>query len=475
MLSPDVTQHDEKIRHQISHDESTITMNTSTIPFTMHGDNDDKEDDRSVSVVLFCGLPASGKSSFISKLIQVLHSTEEETNDDHAQLYDDILLIDYDQITETEIQKLNENDTSAITTATTSADTNIDEHDTIAAWNQTRSNAISILEQKLTDFYSNTEKKRLLIILDDNFHLRSMRKQIFKSCQKFVMPINEATDDLSTQIIETTRNNTKIYFCVATINTPLQICLERNRRREGFKRVPDHVIHKMSQIIQIPTPNNNNNNSNDDINDENVSNNDNTIKHWENYQYIHTIQQNFPPNDSCYDEQIENFIRSFCSQIHTDKKNGIKPIPPPIDYDELEQEEIKRREIDRKIIDASHSHKADLILRHLVGVTCKTASSVTLKSNKGFYAKRSNMAKKTILSDLKKNPKTKFVLLEKDIDNSNEDDEIIVDWEKTILEPFLSIVLTTTQANNRTEENDENQSSLLKIKIEQGFHSFFAK
>ena len=123
--------------------------------------------------------------------------------------YDPIILIDYDEIAESivasttsstcaRITSPSEEETSALESASeanaeVSLDTVFSEQD-LKAWRECRNIALSRLEEELRQYFSSYHQERagdndaaadklkatnLLIILDDNFHLRSMRRDIY--------------------------------------------------------------------------------------------------------------------------------------------------------------------------------------------------------------------------------------------------------------------------------------------------------
>merc|ERR1711862_1041554 len=96
--------------------------------------------------------------------------------------------------------------------------------------------------------------RRLLILLDDNFYLRSMRRDIYKKYEK-KMYDHSLEEDAVKYYYGT------IYFPISSID----ICLERNKNRTRnyinnnnnndviVRCVPDHVIHRMNDKIEPPS------------------------------------------------------------------------------------------------------------------------------------------------------------------------------------------------------------------------------
>lgn len=153
---------------------------------------------RKTTVILFCGLPASGKSTLARQLVNE---------------YDGRALhLEYDAL---------EDSIVALQT----------EEERREAWNQAREVAIRQLEDHLRNNEATTEDddpSPRVILMDDNFHLRGMRKQIHRMLL----------------------NHKPVNFGVIWMQTPMQTCLDRNRQRD--RHVPVHVFEKMSQAMEPP-------------------------------------------------------------------------------------------------------------------------------------------------------------------------------------------------------------------------------
>ena len=141
------------------------------------------------TVVVLVGLPGSGKSTIARHLCQTRQSS---------------VHIEYDAVA-----------------------ASLSEEDDLAAWRRSRTAAVEDLKKHL-------KESPHLIVLDDNFHLRSMRKDIYQICRNHVV------------------NGMAIYFGVAFIETPVEICLDRNAKRGGRNRVGDDTITKMSATLEAP-------------------------------------------------------------------------------------------------------------------------------------------------------------------------------------------------------------------------------
>lgn len=219
-------------------------------------------------VLLLCGLPGSGKSSLARSL--------KESNVD---TFDRILHIEYDSITREQLQtqQQTENDNEDVFTK-----------DSLEAWRASRNIALEQLSQQLeTHLESNdTSTPSLLIIMDDNFHLRSMRKNVHQLCASHA-----------------SNNENQVYLLIVWLNTPLSTCLERNEQRQGNNRVPSEVISSMA--FEAPDPNK---------------------ASWEE-GWIHC--------HNAKDISLHTILNH--SQV-------VKPPPPPVDLEALERERQRTRE-----------------------------------------------------------------------------------------------------------------------------------
>jgi tRNA uridine 5-carbamoylmethylation protein Kti12 len=150
------------------------------------------------TVILFGGLPASGKSTLARRLVK-----EYEGRVNH---------LEYDALEDSIVAQQTEEERRE-------------------AWNEARQVAIQQLEDHFTnndEATADDDVARRLILMDDNFHLRGMRKQIHRILL----------------------NHKPVNFGIIWMQTPMQTCLERNRQRE--RQIPVHVFEKMSQAMEPP-------------------------------------------------------------------------------------------------------------------------------------------------------------------------------------------------------------------------------
>ena len=188
------------------------------------------------SILLLCGLPASGKSTVARYIV---HSYKEchgdcrliGVGDELSTLtqMDVVASIEYDAIAEQASRQQHKFDSSGSLIFTT--------YD-LEAWRMSRIAALNVLKNTLSDHFSDFDKDKasLLIVMDDNFHLRSMRRDIYRICQDFLASSPGAV----------------ISFSVAYIATPLKVCLERNDLRIGKQHIPPDVLTRMDATIEPP-------------------------------------------------------------------------------------------------------------------------------------------------------------------------------------------------------------------------------
>ena len=85
------------------------------------------------------------------------------------------------------------------------------------------------------------DTKNLLVILDDNFFLKSMRKKIFNS--------------LMDKVIELNSNLIKFYYLEILLKPfDINYCLKMNLNREKTNIIPDNIIVKMNNIFEYNSP-----------------------------------------------------------------------------------------------------------------------------------------------------------------------------------------------------------------------------
>lgn len=349
------------------------------------------------SILLLCGLPGSGKSTLAKELINIHsqrqkedHDTDTKPNDIGMCLsrFNRIIHIDYDAIAKLKDGTTSTTERSSVTTVGCNRGNEIShsfESADLESWKKSRLEALDILRTELISHFSkrvdeNCEKevKNLLVVMDDNFHLRSMRRDVYKTCQE-VLAAMQPPEDISeiafpphaTSMRTKNRNNNLkppiIGFSVLYISAPIQLCILRNSSRIGKERVPTEVINRMATTIEPP----------DASKPGNIFD-----------KFNITINPYHVKFDSC-DKQSR-----VVGKIQTILEQAIKsPVPPkeeltPQQVAEMEKEKHRLREGTLMC----RLHQIDLLLRRLVGAVGRVD-----KKN----IKKANDARKRIIKQMK--------------------------------------------------------------------------
>lgn len=196
-------------------------------PRSLHGDG-------ATVVLLVCGLPGSGKSYLCRQLADSWFEGTRipRTGSCHWLEYD---AIEADLRREMRVKHTESDGASG-----SRRDEPVDDGIALEAWRMARGAALIQLEDLLLQDNPTAASddddppKDRWIILDDNFHLRSMRKRVHQHCVRCSSP------------------QTTIYFGVVWVDTSLETCLERNRQRPH--PVPESVIRKLAQAGEPPVP-----------------------------------------------------------------------------------------------------------------------------------------------------------------------------------------------------------------------------
>ena len=266
---PTPTSH---INH-VDDDNESCTHNTSTV---------ETNDSCIIVVLLVCGLPGSGKSTFVNDLVQKYSNNIDTTGsiDDtiptttvHTIVYDDlqkeILLRPQQQLQQQ--QKEDASNTFVDEVPSDIEPTSYsDDPILLQSWRQSRLVALQRLQRLLQDIITvvstdsnDTQPQHHchMIVMDDNFYLRSMRKQIYRLCVNQYHHYTTTTNNNNN-----TNNNVQLYFGTICMDTPLDTCLQRNRQRpEQYKvnhdtaydgiqlHVTDETIQRMHARFEVPS------------------------------------------------------------------------------------------------------------------------------------------------------------------------------------------------------------------------------
>jgi tRNA uridine 5-carbamoylmethylation protein Kti12 len=219
------------------------------------------------TIILLCGLPASGKSQLARQVCDYYsdHRDNDQVNDVpticHHVEYDLLEQAQFD-FQQQEQQQHPDNDS----TNEEGADSTL----RLQSWQQTRSVALKHLQRHLdlecflqwnnlhdTTLRSITLSPRipkLVILMDDNFHLRGMRKQVHRllwAIHQQQQPQQDANETLPPA-----RHGWNLHFGILHVDTPPEICRRRNQRRKSDQIVSDQVMDKMTRSIEVPPASN---------------------------------------------------------------------------------------------------------------------------------------------------------------------------------------------------------------------------
>jgi tRNA uridine 5-carbamoylmethylation protein Kti12 len=238
--------------------------------------------------------------------------------------------------------------------------TGFDSHD-LESWRKSRKIAQSKLKDALRAHFSSEEDissrdKSLLIIMDDNFHLRSMRRDIYRTCQEFLTEFSTST----------------IGFVTLYVSTPLEVCIKQNNKREGKQRVPEVVVRRMADVIEPPDPS----------------------KPYALFERFHATIHNSSNN---VDSHLHMGTRaSMMTQIGQCLQEALSS--PVLPKNELSAQEIARLETERALQREAtlrcQLQRLDQMLRKLVGGVGRVDQS---------KSKSANEARKKILDSFKSN------------------------------------------------------------------------
>ncbi|CAJ1966577.1 unnamed protein product [Cylindrotheca closterium] len=167
------------------------------------------------TVMLLGGLPASGKST-LAKKIQSHFETDGNLSCVHLEydVFEDEISSTFQDVgSGTKPQEARDN--------------------TITAWNEARKAAVANLEGVLRKARI---EESLVVLMDDNYHLRGMRKQI----HRLLLDHDHGPGQ-------------QLNFGILWMETDVETCLQRNESRT--RRVPKHVIQKMKDTLEKPRAN----------------------------------------------------------------------------------------------------------------------------------------------------------------------------------------------------------------------------
>ena len=229
---------------------------------------------------LICGIPGIGKSYFCQKLIKDI----EEKNKKNFEIY----YLSFDKI-----ENINENN--------------------YLQFQQMRDDFLIIFNEKINYCLENLNHKNYMILLDDNFFLKSMRKKIYNS---FIDKIFQ---------FEKNDNYNFFYSEIFLKCNNLEFVLNKNKKRK--EKIPENIIKRMNEIFEYESPYIKNTNQKIILieNEKSLENFDfNEILKFENpIERKNNIEKKIieKNNKAKLIDNIEIIIRKKISQIMKEKKN----------------------------------------------------------------------------------------------------------------------------------------------------------
>jgi len=179
-------------------------------------------------IVIVCGLPGVGKTTFTRKLASVLAFEGVKC-----------IHLEYDQFEQQERSQKKKLPTESLTQSNQATFDS-------SAWKSARERIEDLVEQLLsgsmqpdnpvlqeTNHMFNDLKSidQLYIILDDNMYYHSMRNYFFKLCQKY-----------------------KAGFVQIYLHAPLEFAINNDQQRPTERQVGSHVIQQMKYKLEEPDP-----------------------------------------------------------------------------------------------------------------------------------------------------------------------------------------------------------------------------
>ncbi len=427
-----------------------------------------EEDDEKVSfeasILLVCGLPGSGKSTLINDLVGYYSSLNPNNydhddncdGDENDHYFDEIVVIDYDKITASiasTIQITSEEQEEDMNTSTLNHSDHFTKEE-LEAWRRTRKEALKQLEnelhkglqfitltneqkqlhQKQTLLSSSSvtsNKRKVLIIMDDNFHLRSMRRNIYQKCQQFIM----------TNVLDNKYCNDDDYsigLVIIHLDLPLEQCINQNEQRIGTKQyIPTRIIQNMSTMFENP---------NSSINFE---------------SNIISLYDTKCLDTSSATSTSTSFYPNLNKAIHKSLSLQSKIKPCQNNFDKLNDPQYQ---YEREMTMKSKLHNIDLLLRSLVSAICKEFVSL---------AKVANGCRKLMLNDVKCKIRVEQSKLKSE-SNSDDDDDghdglLFLDESNIVIEFGRKIISDSNCPINKEEQ--EKTKIILQKAYDVFFHS----
>ncbi|KAH7476665.1 L-seryl-tRNA(Sec) kinase [Phytophthora ramorum] len=278
-------------------------------------------------LVLVCGLPAAGKTTLVKHLVA--------RGSVSTRLYERISLDDlYEQV---------------MVGGEDCKPTDFDPDKWKACQQEMVARVGKRLKQHEAPPITNDAAQQLVVLVDDNFQYRSLRKRFFHLATKL-----------------------NCGFALLYVNVPTEICLERNAARSGGARVPAGVFERMANAFEAPNGHQN---------------------LWE--------ANAFELNDTDDDSKIGQVMDALLVRAGDElKERRLLRI-------EKQKEEAQQRR-DRLTTQQSVLHLVDLELRRWISAQLQDESALSSGMTKAKLASQLNQHRKDYLASIKKSSASDF-------------------------------------------------------------------
>lgn len=267
----------------------------------------------SVALVLLCGLPAVGKSTICRALVSAAAQSHADTMK--------VVHIEFDDI----LQFNDSNDA-------------IDERQEIESWRAARERVATDVERRIAAHRTDASHSEhmLMILIDDNLYYESMRARF---------------------ILAARRHAARLALIVAQPTDDVDLVIDRNSKRVESRRVPEHVIRRMAQRLDPPTP----------------------------AELPHTMFVDCSSEIVSPDAVLNEVLR-VCNNV------------PLLSLEQLAASEAQReqqRDADRALVRDNQRHRRELIARNLVGSLVQS----TAPEQRAAVARALNACKRRVMDD----------------------------------------------------------------------------
>ena len=358
-------------------------------------------------VLLVCGLPGCGKSTFARDLLRQVNFVQEGSQTSLSKKPSvECHHIEYDHLQNRLLDDSLSDDNNEVNNGVVDL--------SLEAWRKSRTAALEELRSLLQESSSTTKYR--LILLDDNFHLRSMRKQVFKVCQKQIQSATKPShvgDDVEHFVSRTdSPDRRSILFATIWIQSTVETCLRRNACRSPTRRVSEDTIHRIKSSCEPPIVGS---------------------EAWE----VHILSLSDEDNqldivESSLVNQALSFVQSLLFEDHQAVSACVHP-----------EVELARQERERDITRASYGHQLDQASRKWVGAVAQLHPC---------DAKLANKIRKSMLREEITPPHLNdHSQLEKDLPKllaRRLVSESSVDWTKSEVDQLLQVLSESRKSQN---------------------------